>query len=178
MPTRRIHIMGASGAGVTTLGRALADALGLPHHDTDDYYWQPTDPPYRDMRAIPDRLRLMHELFLPRPSWVLSGSLDSWGDPILGLLDLAVFLLTPTEIRLARLRDREQRRGWDDETNDFLEWASHYDDGIREGRSLPRHEAWLKTLRCPVLRLDGTHPVAVLVDQIVAATTRQDRAIN
>jgi hypothetical protein len=89
-----------------------------------------------------------------------------------------VFLLTPTEIRLARLRDREQRRGWDDETNDFLEWASHYDDGTREGRSLPRHEAWLKTLRCPVLRLDGTHPVAVLVDQIVAATTRQDRAIN
>ena len=46
MPTRRIHIMGASGAGVTTLGRALADTLGLPHHDTDDYYWRPTDPPY------------------------------------------------------------------------------------------------------------------------------------
>jgi adenylate kinase family enzyme len=34
---RRIHIMGASGAGVTSLGRALADALAIPHHDTDDY---------------------------------------------------------------------------------------------------------------------------------------------
>ena len=79
MPTRRLHIMGASGAGVTTLGRALADTLGLPHHDTDDYYWRPTDPPYRETRSIPDRLRLMHELFLPRPSWVLSGSLDFVG---------------------------------------------------------------------------------------------------
>ncbi len=176
MPIRRVHIMGASGAGVTTLGRALADALGLPHHDTDDYYWQPTDPPYREKRDIPDRLRLMHELFLPRPSWVLSGSLNSWGDPIRGLLDLVVFLRTPTEIRLARLRDREQRRGWDDETQNFLEWASHYDDGTREGRSLLRHETWLKALRSRVLRLDGTLPVADLVDRIVTATTMQGRA--
>ena len=88
MPIRRVHIMGASGAGVTTLGRALADALGLPHHDTDDYYWQPTDPPYREKRDIPDRLRLMHELFLPRPSWVLSGSLELVGRPDQGIARL------------------------------------------------------------------------------------------
>jgi adenylate kinase family enzyme len=36
MKSRRIHVTGASGAGVTTLGRALADALAIPHHDTDD----------------------------------------------------------------------------------------------------------------------------------------------
>jgi adenylate kinase family enzyme len=66
MKSCRIHIMGASGAGVTSLGRALADALAIPHHDTDDYFWQPTTPPYRNMREIPDRLRLMHEMFLPR----------------------------------------------------------------------------------------------------------------
>jgi len=40
----RIHIFGASGAGVTTLGRATADALAFPHHDTDDYYWLLTAP--------------------------------------------------------------------------------------------------------------------------------------
>jgi adenylate kinase family enzyme len=38
MRTRRIHVMGASGSGVTSLGRALADALALPHHDSDDYF--------------------------------------------------------------------------------------------------------------------------------------------
>jgi adenylate kinase family enzyme len=52
MKSRRIHIMGASGAGVTSLGRALADTLAIPHHDTDDYFWQPTTPPYRDRREI------------------------------------------------------------------------------------------------------------------------------
>ena len=167
MQTRRIHIVGASGAGVTTLGRAVADALAIPHHDTDDSYWLPTDPPYSQTRDIADRLRLMHEMFIARPDWVLSGSLDEWGGPVLALFDLVAFLYVPTEIRLHRLRDRELRRGSMDE--DFLEWAAHYDDGTREGRNLPRHEAWLKTLHCPVLRLDGTLPVAELVKQVIAA---------
>jgi shikimate kinase len=54
MKSCRIHIMGASGSGVTCLGRTLADALAIPHHDTDDYFWQPTVPPYRDIRVTPN----------------------------------------------------------------------------------------------------------------------------
>ena len=41
----RIHILGASGSGTTTLGRALAERLQCPHFDADDYFWVPTDPP-------------------------------------------------------------------------------------------------------------------------------------
>ena len=165
MRTRRIHITGASGAGVTTLGRAIADALAVPHHDTDDYYWLPTDPPYTQDRGISERLRLMQAMFVPRPAWVLSGSLNSWGDPIIAMVDLVVFLRVPTEIRLARLREREARRGHVDE--EFIEWAAYYDQGTREGRSLPGHEAWLKTLHCPVLRLEGTIPVTHLVAAVL-----------
>jgi adenylate kinase family enzyme len=64
MKSCRIHITGASGAGVTTLGRATADALAIPPLDTDDYFWRPTTPPYREKREIADRLRLMREMFL------------------------------------------------------------------------------------------------------------------
>jgi adenylate kinase family enzyme len=177
--TRRIHITGASGSGVTTLGRALADAKALPHHDTDDYLWLPTTPPYRELRPAADRLRLMQEMFLPRGDWVLSGALDGWGDAFIRLFDLVVFLQVPNEIRIARLRDREARRfgadavesgGWrHDETEDFIDWASHYEDGTREGRSLARQEAWLATLPCPFLRLDGTRPTRDLVHEVVAA---------
>ena len=53
MRTCRIHVFGASGAGVTTLGRALADALGTPHHDTDDYFWLPTTPPIAGNAMLP-----------------------------------------------------------------------------------------------------------------------------
>lgn len=168
MRTRRIHVTGASGAGVTTLGRALADALAIPHHDTDDYYWRPTTPPYIERRHVADRLRLMREMFADRPAWVLSGSLDGWGGPVIALVDLVVFLYVPTAIRLQRLREREARRGLVDQ--DFIEWASHYDDGSREGRNLPRHQRWLDTLACPVVRLDGTLPVAELMARVIAAT--------
>ena len=39
---QRIHILGASGSGTTTLGRALAERLQCRHFDTDDYFWLPT----------------------------------------------------------------------------------------------------------------------------------------
>jgi adenylate kinase family enzyme len=44
----RIHIFGASGSGTTTLGKALANRLTIAFFDSDDYYWQKTDPPYRE----------------------------------------------------------------------------------------------------------------------------------
>jgi adenylate kinase family enzyme len=179
MRTCRLHITGASGAGVTTLGRALADALAIPHHDTDDYFWQPTHPPYGGKRAIADRLRLMREMFLDRGEWVLSGSLDGWGDPLISLFDLVVFVVVPAEARLQRLREREARRfgadaiamgGWrHQEAEEFFEWASHYDDGERVGRNLKRHEAWLAGLPCRVVRVDGTRETRALVAQVLEA---------
>jgi adenylate kinase family enzyme len=179
MKSCRIHIMGASGSGATSLGRALADALAVPHHDTDDYFWQPTIPPYQNKRERAERLRLMREVFLPRADWVLSGSLVEWGDAIIPSFDLVVFLSTPTEIRLQRLRAREAAHfgadavapgGWrHQDTEGFIEWASQYDGGNREGRSLAMHQAWLAALPCPVLRLDGSRPLAELVAEIRAA---------
>jgi hypothetical protein len=52
----------------------------------------------------------MRVLFLDRAEWVLSGSLDGWGDPLIPLFDLMVFVVVPTEVRLQRLRERETRR--------------------------------------------------------------------
>ena len=170
--------MGASGAGVSSLGRALADALGNSHHDTDDYFWRPTNPPYIEQRNVEERLRLMREVFLERSDWVLSGSLDGWGDPIIPYLDLVVFIYTPAEIRLERLRAREFKRFGADaapggsihkEVMEFIEWASHYDDGTREGRNLARHQEWLKKLPCPVIRLDGTRSLNELVKEVCRA---------
>jgi len=178
MKSCRIHILGASGSGVTSLGLALAAELATPHHDTDDYYWQPTNPPYRDKRAPAERLRLMRELFLDRADWVLTGSLDGWGDAVAPWLDLVVFLVTPTPIRIERLRARELRRygpeaiapgGWQHaDYAFFIDWAAHYDDGSREGRSRSRHEAWLAARARPVLRLDGARPLSELTATIIA----------
>jgi len=117
-------------------------------------------------------------MFLPRAQWVLSGSLQGWGDPVISYFDLVVFLYTVKDIRLQRLRAREAARfgadavapgGWRyQETEEFIEWASRYDKGDTVSRTLEGHQTWLATLPCPVIRLDGARPLSELVTQVVA----------
>jgi uridine kinase len=163
----RIHITGASGSGTTTLGGALAQALGCAHLDTDDYYWLPTKPPFQHKREVAERVALLTRDLQPRDV-VLSGSIGSWGAEVEDAFDLIVFLYLPVEIRLARLRQRElERYGAADPA--FLEWASLYDTGPPEGRSLAKHDAWLAARKCPVLRLEGDLSVAQRVARVLVA---------
>jgi adenylate kinase family enzyme len=159
---------------VTTLGQAVAERVSYNHFDTDDYYWLPTIPPYREKRDIAERLSLLSRDLDEAHAWVLSGSLMEWGDPLIPRFDLVVFLHVPTEIRLARLAARERQRfgaaidpggGMHTQHNDFLEWAAGYETGAKGGRSLDGHRSWLAKLPCPVLRLSGAAPVDVLVEQ-------------
>jgi adenylate kinase family enzyme len=177
---KRIHITGASGSGVTTLGSALSSALGSAQIDVDDYFWLPSESPYTIKRSREQRLALLNEAFAQASStgWVLTGSIMVWGDSLIPLFDLTIFVSTPTELRLQRLRKREADRfgaeaiapgGWrHKEHESFIEWAAAYDEGNREERSRPRHEAWLAQLVCPVLRLDGSLPIPSLVQQVIS----------
>jgi adenylate kinase family enzyme len=161
----RIHVTGASGAGTTTLGRALAWALSCPHFESDDYYWMPTRPRYRAKRPVEERRALLLHDLGPHASWVLSGSLVSWGQPIVPRFDLVVYLRVPTEIRLRRLREREEDRyamdpdrpleEFERDRDGFLAWAAGYDTGGLDMRSSARHAAWLAQLACPVARFEG-----------------------
>ena len=178
----RIHITGASGSGTTTLGLALCERLGVRHFDTDDYYWLATDPPFVEPVPMPERLEALVADLEAAHAWVLSGSLF-WGDALIPRFDLVVFLLVPTGVRLARLRRREEQafgrealepggRMHENHTA-FLEWAASYDDGDLDMRSRARHEAWLRDLPCPVLRLEGEtsveKQVAAVADTIQEA---------
>jgi adenylate kinase family enzyme len=178
--SRRIHITGASGSGTTTLGLALAGRLGIPHFDTDDFYWLPTDPPYQRARSKADRQSLMAEALASSDAWVVSGSLMLWGDRFVPLFDAVVFLYAPTEVRIERLRRRETAEfgeeavasggAMHENVKAFLDWAAAYDEGTREGRSLQMHTFWLDQFTCPVLRLDGTWAVDDLVREVMAGT--------
>lgn len=174
---QRLYLTGASGAGVTTLGRALASALQLPHIDVDDYYWYPTDPPYVQSRPPAERVNLLKQALADGP-WVVSGSLDGWGDELIQSADLVVFVDTPTPLRVERLQSREAQRygariapGGDMHATHaaFLVWAAGYETAIFAGRSRPRHEAWFKQLTQPSLRVDGSLCVEVLLQQVHSA---------
>lgn len=173
----RVHVTGAAGTGTTSLGAALAPALGVQHLDTDRFYWRPTDPPYTDKFPAAERLAAMRAA-CGSGGWVISGSLDGWGDPLIEMADLIVFLRAPAEVRLERLRRRETQRfgdriapGGDMEHlhASFLVWSAQYDDAGFTGRSRLRHETWLAQQPAPVLRLDATEPVEALVRRVLSA---------
>lgn len=174
---KRIYISGASGAGVTTLGAAVAQRLQLPHFDVDDFYWYPTDPPFELSRPPAERVDLLTRQ-LEGGQWVLCGSLDGWGDKLISCADLVVFVDTPAALRLERLKTRESRLfgerilpGGDMHAKHmaFLSWAESYEDGTCNGRSRARHERWLKQLPLPWLRVRGEGPAQGVIEQVMAA---------
>lgn len=81
---------------------------------------------------------------------------------------MVIFIYTPKEIRIQRLKDREfQRYGVEilpggkmcEQSKTFLEWASLYDEAGLEVRSKILHEHWMSNLECPILRIEGDHTV-------------------
>lgn len=161
-----IHILGASGSGTSTLGDALIQSFGYVHVDTDDYFWEPTDPPFQQPRERPQRQALLGSALDVHPRWVLSGSLCGWGDIFIPRFDLVIFLFVPQEIRLARLKERERHRFGQEALAPggamheahvaFVNWADAYDGGGDDMRSRRCHEQWLAALPCPCIRLEGS----------------------
>ena len=164
----RVLITGASGSGTSTLGRAVAVALQAVFVDADDLFWLPSDPPFQARRAVVERARLLRDHLTRNPSLVVSGCVYGWGNELEDAFDLIVFLQTPAEVRVARLRECElSLLGSVDET--FIAWAAQYDVGDMPGRSLARHLTWLESRSCPVLRLSGTADVVALRSSVLAA---------
>ena len=158
----RIHIFGASGSGTTSIANAVCEKLGYKHFDTDNYYWLKTKIPFTEVRHTEERLEMMSKDLSNNGKWVLSGSLDGWGNPLVPLFQLVVFVYVSTDIRIERIKKREQNRYGKDvlpggsryqSTKEFIDWAAGYDSGLLTGRSLPRHNKWLASLECKVIRI-------------------------
>lgn len=158
MTPKRIALLGTSGAGKTTLGRALAARLDAPFVEIDAIQhkaaWVPaTDEELRDgiERVIGGRDR-----------WVVDNTCQRrLGERITGPAELIVWLDLPLATKLVRLVRRSYRRVT---TREIL-WNGNYEtwrdvfvgsDSVlqhmvrahfRQRRGLPRPEHAHKTLR-------------------------------
>jgi adenylate kinase family enzyme len=159
----KIHILGASGSGTTTLGEALSMELKIPHFDSDDFFWIDTDPPFQERRTPEIRTNLLRNTLRPHDSWILSGSALKWGDFLLKECDMIIYLFLEKEKRIRRLEERERKRFGDQinpgeimHTNfvDFIEWAKSYDNGDMNMRSRESEMSWLENAECEVLKIE------------------------
>jgi adenylate kinase family enzyme len=74
----KVLVLGASGAGTSTLGAALAASLGWAWIDLDDFYWEPTEPPFTTKRDRNVRLDLIENALANQHDVVVSGSPLAW----------------------------------------------------------------------------------------------------
>ncbi len=174
----KIHIFGASGSGVTTLGKALSAKLKTQYFDSDDFYWEKSDPPFTVRRNQQEREQLVDETLAKHPAYILGGSIIGWGKQWLSAFDLVVFLYLPPNIRLDRLRKREMERYGDiiftnahrnELYEQFIDWAAGYDESkITSGtRTLANHEAWLQKLICKRLEMRGDFTVDERIKMVI-----------
>lgn len=172
----RIHVLGASGSGSTTLGESVAQRLGIPHADADHFFWMPTDPPFTTRRPRVERHAMLTQELPADRDWVFSGSAISWATALEPAYDLIVFLRLDPAVRLARLRHRETARfgariepGGDMAmlSAAFFQWAEDYDTAGPAQRSLAAHEAWLAGQTARVLRLDSAQSLETLTEAVL-----------
>lgn len=162
-----IAIVGLNGSGKTTLGRALAERLGYYRMDVEDYYFPKSDVPYAVARTREEVERLMLADIAEHGDFVLSAVCADFA-AIEPFYELIVYLEAPQNERMERIRQRSIDKfgsrvlpGGDmyEQEESFFAFAAK--------RTPDKIEKWIKTVACPVLRIDSRKPTEKLVRCVI-----------
>ena len=106
MAPRRVSVVGNSGTGKSTLGRALAERLGVPYIELDQLNHQPG----WQERSV-EELREVVEPLLDGDGWVVDGNYrDRVGDLVRARADTVVWLDYSRPLVMSRVVRRTLRR--------------------------------------------------------------------
>ncbi len=170
---RAIIVCGMNGAGKSTLGRALAQKLGYRFIDIEDMYFSKTDLNY--LYSAPRTDEEVEELLMQEiagcKAFVFASLRGNYSVRLSESFDLAVYVDVPKDVRLERVKKRSYEKfgeralpGGDlyEKEQRFFEMCANRDEHIAEN--------WAKTLKCPVIRVDGLKTVeenvAVIIENI------------
>ena len=157
-----ILICGLNGCGKSTLGRALADHMGYEFIDNEDLYFPKTEPGYAFAapRSREEVIRILEARIDGKSRFVFAAVKGDYGDRLIASLDHIVLVEVPKEIRSRRIRDRSFSKFGER----ILPGGDLHDREeawfvLTDSRPEDYTEKWLETVRCPVIRVDGTLPV-------------------
>ncbi len=175
-----IIICGLNGAGKSTLGKALAEKLHFYFIDIENLYFPKTDPNYiyasPRTREEVEKL-LLHEL-KTHGKFILSSVKGDYGEAVCSFFQYAILLDVPKDIRLQRVKTRSfQKFG-----NRMLSGGDLYEREEKffhfvESREENTVEEWLKSLKCPIIRIDGTKSIEENTNFIIERIQDQNALI-
>lgn len=167
-----IQLCGLNGCGKSTLGRALAERIGFYFIDNEHLYFSriTTDAPYMNPKSRKDVEKLLMAEINKHPDFVFAAVKGDYGKEVMSMYDYVVMIEVPKRIRSQRVRNRSfQKFGnrmliggdlHDQEESFFQMIESRQDDYI---------ENWLQTVKCPIIRVDGTKPIEENMNHIIQA---------
>ena len=172
-----ILVCGLNGAGKSTLGKALAKELGFHFIDNEDLYFPKTSPRY--LYDSPRTREEVEQLLLreieTHENFVFTSVKGDYGEAIPRFFRYAVLLHVPRELRLQRVKNRSFQKFGSRMLpgGDLYEQEEEFFDFVRS-RAENTVEEWAKSLRCPILRADGTKPVEENARNIIWQIQRKE----
>ena len=168
---RGIIICGLNGTGKSTLGKALAEKLHFHFIDIENLYFPKTNRNYiyASPRTHEDVAERLLDEIGTYENFILASVKGDYGEELYSFFQYAILLDVPRDIRLQRVKDRSfQKFG-----NRMLSGGDLFEQEEKffrfvESRNENTVEEWVKFLKCPVMRIDGTKPVDENANLIIA----------
>ena len=165
-----IIVCGLNGVGKSTLGKALAEKLHFYFIDNEDLYFPKTSSHYlySSPRTREEVERLLFDEIRAHENFVFATVKGNYGEYIYPFFQYAVLIDVSKNIRIQRVRNRSfQKFGkrmltggdlYEQEEKFFELVASRPENTVEE---------WIQSLKCPIIRIDGTKAIEENVDFII-----------
>lgn len=157
-----IIVCGLNGAGKSTLGRALAKKLGFCFIDSEDLYFPKTNSyyVYASPRGRKEVERILLREIKAHENFVFASVKGDFGENIYLFFQYAVVIDVPKNIRIQRIKKRSfQKFGSRMLPGGDLYEAEENFFRLAESRTENTVEEWVRSLSCPIIRIDGTKPM-------------------
>lgn len=157
-----IMVCGLNGCGKSTLGRALAKKLDFTFIDNEYLFFSRASEtePYINPKSRDEAIELLMDEVHKHSNFVFAAVKGDYGKEILPLYDYIIEINVPKDIRLQRVRNRSYQKFGNRMLvgGDLHESEERFFDFV-ESRPDDYVEKWVKTLNCPVIKVDGTKSV-------------------
>lgn len=160
-------ILGLNGCGKTTVGRIVAEKLGLFFMDAEDYYF-PVAGDFSHSRTQEEAHRLMEADAAAHGGFVLCCVRCSISDALLQKVRLAIVLRAPADVRARRIAQREEARFGSRVLPGGDMYESHQSfRAFAAARTEETVDQSLSCLRCPVVEMDASLSPEEIAQRII-----------
>ncbi|MCI8332224.1 MAG: AAA family ATPase [Clostridiales bacterium] len=163
-----IIVCGLNGSGKSTVGKALADALGFYFIDHEALCFGGMNTDYTAGRSRRDVISHFKDTASKHADFVFAAVNGMGEKELLGYFQYAVWIRAPKEVRIQRIRERSfQRFGDRMRPGGDLHAKEEAFFTMVSKREEQEVEEWLSGYKHPIIQIDGTRPVSENIELIL-----------